>query len=46
MVLYRGQLRVVAGVLPYNQLNKYHVVRNGSTDMAREEELTRYEEEK
>ena len=46
MVLYRGQLRVVAGVLPYNQLNKYNVVRNGSTDMAREEELTRYEEEK
>ena len=46
MVLYRGQLRVVAGVLPYNQLNKYHVVRNGSTDMAREEELTRYEEER
>ena len=46
MVLYRGQLRVVAGVLPYNQLDKYHVVRNGSTDIAREEELTRYEEEK
>ncbi len=46
MVLYRGQLRVVAGVLPYNQLDKYHVVRNGSTDIAREEELTRYEEGK
>lgn len=46
MVLYRGQLRVVAGVLPYNQLDKYHVVCNGSTDMAQEEELTRYEEEK
>lgn len=45
MVLYCGQPRVVAGVLPYNQLNKYCVVRNGGTDIAREEELTRYEEE-
>lgn len=46
MVLYLGQLRVVAGVFPYNRLNKYHVVRNGSTDIAQEEELTRYEEGK
>lgn len=46
MVLYRGQLGIVGGVLPANQLNKYHVGRNGSTDIAREEELTRYEEEK
>lgn len=46
MVLYRGQLGVVGGVLPANQLGKYPVVRNGSTDIAREEELTRYEEEK
>lgn len=45
MVLYRGQLGIVGGVLPANQLNKYCVVRNGSTDIAREEELTRYEEE-
>ena len=45
MVLYCGQLRMVAGVLPGNQLNKYCVVRDGSTDIAREEELTRYEEE-
>ena len=44
MVLYCGQLRVVAGVLPYNQLNKYCVVRNGDTDIVGEEELTRYEE--
>lgn len=44
MVLYRGQLGIVGGVLPANQLNKYCVVRNGSTDIAREEELTRYEE--
>ena len=46
MVLYRGQLGIVGGVLPANQLGKYPVVRNGSTDIAREEELTRYEEEK
>ena len=46
MVLYCGQLRVVAGVLPHNRLNKYHVMRDGSTDIAREEELTRYEEGK
>lgn len=46
MVLYCGQLRVVAGVLPYNQLNKYCVVRNGGTDIVGEEELTRYEEGK
>lgn len=44
MVLYCGQPRVVAGVLPYNQLNKYCVVRNGGTDIVGEEELTRYEE--
>lgn len=46
MVLYCGQLGIVGGVLPANQLGKYPVVRNGSTDIAREEELTRYEEEK
>ena len=46
MVLYCGQPRVVAGVLPYNQLNKYCVVRNGGTDIVGEEELTRYEEGK
>lgn len=46
MVLYRGQLGIVGGVLPANQLNKYCVVRNGGTDIAREEELTRYEEGK
>lgn len=46
MVLYCGQLCIVAGVPPYNQLSKYHVVRNGSTDIAQEEELTRYEEGK
>ena len=46
MVLYRGQLGIVGGVLPANQLGKYPVVRNGSTDIAREEELTRYEEGK
>ena len=44
MVLYRGQLGIVGGVLPANQLGKYPVVRNGSTDIAREEELTPYEE--
>lgn len=46
MVLYCGQLRVVAGVLPYNRLNKYSVSHSGGTDIAREEELTRYEEGK
>lgn len=46
MVLYRGQLGIVGGVLPANQLGKYPVVRNGSTDIAREAELTPYEEEK
>lgn len=44
MVLYRGQLCIVVGVLPYNQLNKYCVVRDGGTDIVGEEELTRYEE--
>lgn len=46
MVLYRGQPRVVAGVLPYNQLNKYSVSRNGDTDIVGEAELTPYEEGK
>ena len=44
MVLYCGQLRVVVGVDPNNALSKYAVMRNGRGDVAREEELTRYEE--
>lgn len=44
MVLYCEQLRVVAGVLPGNRLGNYYIVRDGGTDIAREEELTRYEE--
>ena len=46
MVLYRGRLGIVDGVLPGNQLNKYSVSHSGGTDIAREEELTRYEEGK
>lgn len=46
MVLYRGQLCIVVGVDPNNALSKYAVMRNGRGDVAREEELTRYEEEK
>ena len=44
MVLYRGQLCIVVGVDPNNALSKYAVMRNGRGDVAREEELTRYEE--
>ena len=46
MVLYRGQLCIVVGVDPNNALSKYAVMRNGRGDVAREEELTRYEEGK
>ena len=44
MVLYRGQLGIVGGVDLNNALSKYAVMRNGQCDVAREEELTRYEE--
>lgn len=44
MVLYRGQLGIVGGVLPANRLDEYSVSRNGGTDIVGEEELTRYEE--
>lgn len=46
MVLYCGQLRVVAGVLPANRRDKYSVSHSGGTDIAREAELTRYKEGK
>lgn len=45
MVLYRGRLGIVDGVLPANRRDKYSVSHSGGTDIAREEELTRYEEE-
>lgn len=44
MVLYCGQLCIVVGVDLDNALSKYAVMRNGQCDVAREEELTRYEE--
>ena len=44
MVLYRGQLRVVDGVCPNNASNKYSISHARWCDVAREEELTRYEE--
>lgn len=46
MVLYRGQLGIVDGVLPANRRNKYSVSHSGGAYIAREEELTRYEEGK
>ena len=46
MVLYRGQLGIVDGVLPANRRNKYRVSHSGGAYIAREEELTRYEEGK
>lgn len=46
MVLYRGQLRVVDGVCPNNVSNKYSISHDSGCDVAREEELTRYEEGK
>lgn len=46
MVSYCGQLRVVVGVNLNNALSRYTVMRNGRCDVAREEELTRYEEGK
>lgn len=46
MVLYRGQLRVVDGVCPNNVSNKYSISHDSGCGVAREEELTRYEEEK
>lgn len=46
MVLYRGQLGIVGGVLPANRLDKYSVSHNGGTDIVGEEDLTRYEEGK
>ena len=44
MVLYRGQLGIVDGVLPANRRDKYSVSHSGGTYIAREEELTPYEE--
>ena len=44
MVLYRGQLGIVDGVLPANRRDKYSVSHSGGAYIAREEELTRYEE--
>lgn len=46
MVLYRGQLGIVDGVLPANRRDKYSVSHSGGAYIAREEELTRYEEGK
>ena len=46
MVLYRGQLGIVDGVLPANRRDKYSVSHSGGTYIAREEELTPYEEGK
>ena len=46
MVLYRGRLGIVDGVLPANRRNKYSVSHSGGAYIAREEELTRYEEGK
>ena len=46
MVLYRGQLGIVDGVLPANRRDKYSVSHSGGAYIVREEELTRYEEGK
>lgn len=46
MVLYRGRLGIVDGVCPNNASNKYSISHARWCDVAREEELTRYEEGK